>query len=122
MQLGRLLCTLVPVAISLFGQAPTDPPRADSARGDFFIVSSVDLSKRQILMKRPTEVTELMSVDNQTRYFDEHGKSIRLGDLRAGDTVFIVSKSNGGQKVAGEIHKGAMTLDVLRERYLKGSK
>src|SRR6516225_5686145 len=92
------------------------------AQGDFFIVSSIDLAKRQILLKRPTEVTELMRVDGETRYFDEGGKPMRLAELRAGDTVFIMSKPTVEQPVAVTIHKGPMTLDVLRERYLKAPK
>ena len=92
------------------------------AQGDFFIVSSIDLAKRQILLKRPTEVTELMRVDRETRYLEERGNPIRLTDLRAGDTVYILSKSTGAQPVAVTIHKGPMTLDVLRERFLKRSK
>ena len=92
------------------------------AEGDFFIVSSIDLAKRQILLKRPTEVTELMRVDGETRYLEERGKPIRLTDLRAGDTVYILSKSSGSQPLAVTIHKGPMTLDVLRERFLKRMK
>ena len=79
-------------------------------------------AKKQILLKRPTEVTELMPVDGETCYFEERGKPIRLTDLRAGDTVFITSKPTGGPSVAVTIHKGLMTLDLLRERYLKGAK
>lgn len=92
------------------------------AQGDFFIVSSIDLAKRQILLKRPTEVTELMRVDRETRYLEERGSPIRLTDLRAGDTVYILSKSTGAEPVAVTIHKGPMTLDVLRERFLKRTK
>jgi len=119
---------LIPVAIlavlltSVFAQSGADPPRADFDKRDFFIVSSIDLAKKQILLKRPTEVTELMRVDGETRYFEERGQPIRLSDLRAGDTVFIMSKPAGGQSVALTIHKGPMTLDVLRERYLKSAK
>ncbi len=92
---------------------------AGAAQGDFFIVSSIDLAKAQILLKRPTEVTELMRVGGDTRYFDERGKAIRLTDLRAGDTVYIVSKLSGEEPVAVTIHQGPMTLDILRDRYLK---
>lgn len=92
------------------------------AQGDFFIVSSIDLAKRQILLKRPTEVTELMRVDGETRYLEEPGNPIRLTDLRAGDTVYILSKSSGSHPLAVTIHKGPMTLDVLRERFLKRTK
>ena len=118
LQVGILAFLMTPV----FAQPGTDPAGADLGRGDFFIVSSIDFAKRQILLKRPTEVTELMRVGSETRYFEERGKPIRLTDLHAGDTVFIASKPTGGQSVAVTIHKGPMTLDLLRERYLKGAK
>src|SRR5215472_973349 len=78
----------------------TDSTQTDAFAGDFFIVSSIDLGKKQILLKRPTEVTELMRVDRETRYFDEHGKAIRLTDLRAGDTVYIASKASSATALA----------------------
>jgi hypothetical protein len=106
----------------VFAQSGVGPASSEFAKGDFFIVSSIDLAKKQILLKRPTEVTELMRMDGETRYFEESGKPMRLADLRAGDTVFIMSKTAGGQPVAVTIHKGPMTLDVLRERYLKSAK
>ena len=120
--------SLIPVGIlavlitPIFAQSGTGPANTDFGKGDFYIVSSIDLAKKQILLKRPTEVTELMRVDGETRYFEESGKPMRLADLRAGDTVFITSKPAGGQSVAVTIRKGPMTLDLLRERYLKGTK
>ena len=120
--------SLIPVGIlavlitPLFAQSGTGRAGTNPGKGDFYIVSSIDLAKKQILLKRPTEVTELMRVDGETRYFEERGKPIRLTDLRAGDTVFITSKPTGGQSLAVAIHKGPMTLDLLRERYLKGAK
>jgi hypothetical protein len=116
-----VLCSILALVIPLLAQPPKDPQTPDFAKGDFFIVSSIDLGKRQVLLKRPTEVTELMRVDSGTHYFDEHGKPIRLTDLRAGDTVYIVANSSAGQLVALTISKGPMTLGVLRERYLKRS-
>ena len=89
--------------------------------GEFFIISSVDLNKKQILLKLPTEVTALMRVDADTRYFEEDGKAMKLTDLRAGDTAYITSKGSVGQTVAIRIRKGPMTLEILRQRYL-GSK
>lgn len=94
------------------------PAAAQPGRGDFFIVSSVDAGKQRILLKFPTEVTELMRVNADTRYFDERGKPIRLPDLRSGDTVFITVKGSGDQAVAATIRRGPMTLELLRERYL----
>jgi hypothetical protein len=117
-QVGILAVLIAPV-FAQFGRGPAGP---DLGTQDFYIVSSIDLAKKQILLKRPTEVTELMRVDGETRYFEESGKPMRLADLRAGDTVFIMSKPAGGQSIAVTIHKGPMTLDVLRQRYLKGAK
>ena len=120
--------SLIPVGIlavliaPVFAQSGRGPAGADLGTQDFYIVSSIDLAKKQILLKRPTEVTELMRVDGETRYFEESGKPMRLADLRAGDTVFIMSKPAASQPVAVTIHKGPMTLDVLRQRYLKGAK
>lgn len=120
--------SLIPVGIlavlitPVFAQSGKGPVNTGVGKGDFYIVSSIDLAKKQILLKRPTEVTELMRVGGETRYFEESGKPMRLDDLRAGDTVFITSKPTGGQPVAVTIHKGPMTLDVLRERFLKSTK
>src|SRR5215472_12705351 len=117
-QAGIVAVLVMPV----FAQSAKNSPNTDSLKGDFFIVSSIDLAKKQILLKRPTEVTELMRVDGVTRYSDERGMPIQLADLRAGDTVYIASKQTAGQFVAITIRKGPMTLEVLRERYLKTAK
>ena len=105
-----------------FAQSGKNSGNTEFAKGDFFIVSSIDLAKKQILLKRPTEVTELMRVDSETRCFEERGNTIRLADIRAGDTVYITSRSTEGQLVAVTIRRGPMTLDVLRERYLRNTK
>lgn len=60
----------------MFAQSGAGPASSDFGKGDFFIVSSIDLAKMQVLLKRPTEVTELMRVDGETRYFEESGKSM----------------------------------------------
>ena len=106
------------LATPAFAQSGKDSGKTDSAKGDFFIVTSIDLLRKQILLKRPTEVTELMFLEDATRSFEENGKAMRLSDLRAGDTVYITSRSNEGHLMAVTIRKGPMTLDVLRERYL----
>lgn len=112
---AALLAVLI---LPAFAQRESSSAGREFAQGDFYIVSSIDLAKKQILLKRPTEVTELMRVDSETRYFDEQAKIIRLTDLRAGDTVYIVSKAGERQSIALTIRKGPMTQDVLRERYL----
>jgi hypothetical protein len=118
-QLARLVlvtaAALAPMAVS--AQTKTRVERAPS--DEFFIVSSVDLSKNQLLLKRPTEVTDVMRVDGTTRYLGEDGKPVGLSDLRAGDTVYIRSKPGTGGSVAIEIRKGPMTVAELRRRYLR---
>jgi hypothetical protein len=91
--------------------APTEP------RDEFFIISSVDADKHELLVKLPTEVTQVMRVDGATKYLDRRGQPIRLADFRAGDTVYIVRSPNTG--AAREIRKGPMTLPELQRRYLR---
>jgi hypothetical protein len=94
-------------------------PRAASSDEQFFIISSVDLKKDQLVLKRPTEVTVLMDVNNKTVVLDEKGKPLHLKDLRAGDTVFVTSrKDNDDTPVATRIRKGYMTPEEVHRRYL----
>ena len=86
---------------------------------EFFIVSSVDITKRQLLLKEPTEITQLIQVNDKTRYTDRNGKAMQFGDLRAGDTIYIRSTTTSAGRVAVSIRKGPMTLEELRRRYLK---
>jgi hypothetical protein len=65
---------------------------------DFFIISSVDARKKQIVLKRPTEVTELIQVGEKTVYLDEQGKAIEF--------------------IASQIRRGPMTLEELHRRYV----
>lgn len=88
--------------------------------GEFFIVSSVDPVKEQLLVKRPTEVTQVLRVDAQTKYFDRAKKPIELMDVHAGDTVYITSSAASG--FALEVRKGPMTVAELHRRYLSKSK
>ncbi len=102
-------------------------PRLASARApepaageEFFIISSVDAKKQQIVLKRPTEVTEIIRVTDKTTYLGEDGKPLQLKDFRAGDTVYVtVTASREGSPVALRIRKGIMTVDELHRRYLK---
>jgi hypothetical protein len=87
---------------------------------EFFIISSVDPVKEQLLVKRPTEVTQVMRVDAQTKYVDRDQKPIGLMDVHAGDTVYITSSAASG--VALEVRKGPMTVSELHRRYLSKNK
>lgn len=85
----------------------------------FFIISSVDIAKGQLLLKRPTEITELLQVNDKTRYTGRDGKAMRFADLRAGDTVYIRSTSTPAGRLAVSVRRGPMTLEELHRRYLK---
>jgi hypothetical protein len=93
-----------------------------AASGDFFIVSSIDPKTQQIVLKRPTEVTQLVQVNAQTKYIDENGQPLKLQSLRAGDTVFVVLQSKSAAiPIATSIRRGPMTVDILHQRYLSGA-
>jgi len=104
-------------AISARAQTPAKPAADARDSGEFFIVWSVDSGKNQMLLKLPTEVTEVVRVDDKTRYFDAANKPINLNDLRAGDTIFITF-SGGKSRIAQRIRKGPMTVEELHRRYL----
>ncbi|HEX4964447.1 MAG TPA: hypothetical protein VF173_26765 [Thermoanaerobaculia bacterium] len=93
---------------------------AGNDREEFFIVSSIDAARGRIVLKRPTEVTLLITVSAQTAYRDEQGKPLRLADLRTGDTAFITYRQNpAGAPVAVTVRLGPMTVPELQRRYLK---
>lgn len=94
--------------------------KAPATGGQFFIISSIDLKKNQVVLKHPTEVTEVMQVTPQTLCQNEQGKKIQFSDLRAGDTVFIIARQEGrGVPVAQRIRMGYMTYREVQERYLQ---
>lgn len=113
---GALALLAAAAATGFLGASPASA----AAPEDFFIVSSVDSGKGTMVLKRPTEVTLTMRVTDRTRCRDERGQTIRATDLRAGDTVFIASESNGtGPASALSIRLGAMTVPELHRRYLR---
>lgn len=86
---------------------------------EFFIISSVDTVKDQLVLKHPTEVTELMLLTPKTSCLDEHGKPFSCKNLRAGDTVFVVAgRANGGARTATRIRIGPMTAAEVHRRYM----
>src|SRR6266478_2297852 len=76
----------------MFAQFGKNSGNTEFAKGDFFIVSSIDLAKKQLLLKRPTEVTELMRVDGETRCFEERGKHHNDWRTFVPGTVFILRR------------------------------
>jgi hypothetical protein len=113
-----LAAALLTGALALSARAET-AARAPAQNEEFYIISSMNLKKDQLVLKRPTEVTVLMDVNDKTVCLDEKGKAVHLNDLRAGDTVFVSSyRAKDGTPVAARIRKGYMTLEQVRSRYL----
>jgi hypothetical protein len=106
-------------ALSVAGQAERPAANAKSVGEEFFIISSVDTGKKQLLLKEPTEITEVLQVNDKTRYTDKNAKAIQFADLRAGDTIYVRTAMTAAGKVAVSIRKGPMTVGELRRRYLK---
>jgi hypothetical protein len=109
-----LFTVLLPVNAA---PAAVPPP---SPRDEFFIISSVDVTRARLVLKRPTEVTVLMQVPASTVIADEHGAVLHLANLRAGDTIYAVASAGpGGRLVATSIRRGAMTVAELHRRLLR---
>lgn len=94
------------------------PVNGRVTKDEFFIISSLNLQKDEMVLKMPTEVTMQMLVTDKTSIVDEHGKHIRIADLRAGDTAYITYAQHGGEAEALSIRLGPMTVQELRRRYL----
>lgn len=92
--------------------------KTNASGEEFFIISSVDAPNSQILLKRPSEVTQIMKVTPKTKYLDESGKALRLSDLRAGDTVWVLTTNGTSQPTATRIRIGPMTIAELHRDYL----
>ena len=110
-----VLLSCAPLLAAQSGKAAANPNSGE----EFFIISSVDIAKGQLLVKQPTEITELLQVNDKTRYTDKNGKLMQFADLRAGDTVYIRSMAARGGKLAVSVRKGPMNLEELHRRYLR---
>jgi hypothetical protein len=109
----------------LLGPRPSIAPVASPSREpktangeQFFIVASIDQQRSQILLKHPTEVTQLMRLEPSTKYLDESGKPLQISDLRAGDTVLVTSSGDKSEPSVTRIRKGEMTVADLHRYYL----
>jgi hypothetical protein len=116
-----------PTSTSAPAPAMTPPPaRTGAAAQDkkiaagesFFIVGSVDQQKSQFLLKRPTEVTLLVTVNANTKYLDDSGQPLKATDFRTGDTVWLTSSGSPDNPTALRVRKGEMTVADLHRYYL----
>ncbi len=101
------------------GLAGPASPASASNEEDFFIVSSVDVAQKRLVLKRPSDVTVLVRVTEKTTYRSEQNRPLQLTDLRGGDTVYVRLSAGSESDVAKSIRKGPMTVEELRRRYLR---
>ncbi len=113
----RALIVALLAGIALAANASAQSKKNSSGE-EFFIVASLDQQKSQLLQTRPSEVTVLLKVGDKTQLADETGKPLKLTDLRAGDTVWVISSGDPSAPAAVHIRKGQMTLADLHRYYL----
>lgn len=117
--LARVSVLFAIVLVALPLRSEDKSKSAPPADEEFFIISSVDAQKQRIVLKRPTEVTELDQINEKTAYRDEQGKAIEFKNLRSGDTVYVASsRGPDAIRIASLIRKGPMTVEELHRRYL----
>lgn len=98
---------------------PSVHAQTNSRGEEFFIISSVDQQKHQVVLMRPTQLTVVADLGAQTEYLGEKGQKLTPKDLRAGDTVWAVIKGEkGGAVSALRIREGAMTQAEMQKLYL----
>jgi len=59
-----------------------------SPRDEFFIISSVDPVRARIVVKRPTEVTAVLTVPPTATLRGERGETLRMGLLYEAAAVY----------------------------------
>lgn len=100
-----------------WAQLPKSPA---NARGEqFYIISSVDMQKHQIVLMHPTQLTVVATLDDRSAVVGEQSQKLALKDLRAGQTVWAtLRKDKDGSLSIVKIREGAMTTAELHRLYL----
>lgn len=100
---------------------PAQMPKSlsDLRAEQFYVISSVDMQKHQVVFMRPTQLTVVAATNDQTAYVGEQGQKLALKDLRAGQTVWaMLRKDKSGAVSVVRIREGAMTVAQLHRLYL----
>ncbi len=105
------------IVINVFAALPAG---SQIVRNQFFIVAEVNLQKHQLVLRFPTDITMLMTVNAKTTFINEQGRHQPLRDIRPGDTVFITYQPQGKSGTAISIREGPMTVQILHARYFQG--
>ncbi|HKV28298.1 MAG TPA: hypothetical protein VJN90_08530 [Candidatus Acidoferrales bacterium] len=109
---------LLTVVLSMPAWAQAHPKNAQGE--EFFIISSVDLQKRQVVLMRPTQLTVVATIGPQTNYVGEKGRALNVKAMKAGDTVWAITKpAPDGSVTAVRLRQGAMTPAELHKLYMQ---
>jgi len=118
---ASLACILfVALAASAPAWAQANPKNAQGE--EFFIISSVNMQKHQVVLMRPTQLTVVASFSDNTTYTDEKGQKLAISAMKAGDTVWaVVKRAANGTVTVLRLRQGAMTPAELHTLYLGNS-
>ncbi|MGH8336110.1 MAG: hypothetical protein ACRETL_04640, partial [Gammaproteobacteria bacterium] len=116
--ISLVIALLAALAIAVPAWAQAHPKNAQGE--EFFIVSSVDLQKHQVVLMRPTQLTVVATIGPQTNYVGEKGQKLNVKAMKAGDTVWAITKAaQDGSVTAVRLRQGAMTPAELHKLYLQ---
>lgn len=114
-----VLCAALALLAGASVQAQMRKASADLRGEQFYVISSVDMQKHQVVFMRPTQLTVVATTNDQTVYLGEQGQKLSLKDLRAGQTVWAtLRKDKSGAESVVKIREGAMTVAELHRLYL----
>ncbi|HEV2387412.1 MAG TPA: hypothetical protein VGS20_09175 [Candidatus Acidoferrales bacterium] len=114
----RMWGCLLAAVFAFSGLAWAGQGRGQATADEFFILNEMNVQKHQLVLKLPSEVTVLMTVNEKTAILDENGKHLGLKDLRAGDTIYVDYVKSAQGNIALKIRLGPMTVEELHRRYL----
>jgi hypothetical protein len=105
------------LASAAWAQTPKSP--SDSRGEQFYIISSVDMQKHQMVLMLPTQLTVVANADDNSVFLGEQGQKLALKDLHAGQTVWAtLRKDKSGQTSIARLREGAMSIAQLHKLYL----
>jgi hypothetical protein len=116
--ISAAIAILLALAVCMPAWAQAHPKNAQGE--EFFIVSSVDLQKHQVVLMRPTQLTVVATIGPQTTYLGEKGQKLDVKAMKAGDTVWGITKPGpDGSVTAVRLRQGAMRPAELHKLYLQ---
>lgn len=85
-----------------FGGAPPDPQNLGKA---FILGQLTKIENAKLTVQRPDGGTQVIEVDDKTRFLDGHGETIKLADFKTGDRVAGTGALKNDVFVATELRR-----------------